>query len=98
MGLPTHHVYAGDDVELQVISFDHGDLPRAFRLLAALAERLDLRVQQVWLGVPDTRDHLWFVAVPNPATPAPVPATLPPPPPPPPAAARAPWGPALQEV
>lgn len=98
MGLPTHHVYAGDDVELQVISFDHGDLPRAFRLLAALVERLDLRVQQVWLGVPDTRDHLWFVAVPN-SAPAAVPATLPPPPPPPSAAAvRAPWDPAPQEV
>lgn len=95
MGLPTHQVYNGDDVELQVISFDHGDLPRAFRLLAALVERLDLRVQQVWLGVPDSRDHLWFVAVPNPA---PVTSTLPPPPPPLVSAARAPWDPAPLEV
>jgi hypothetical protein len=97
MGLPTHHVYTGDDAELQVLSFDHGDLPRAFRLLAALVERLDLRVQQVWLGVPDTRDHLWFVAVPNPPAPTP-PTGTPLPPPPPSAAVRSPWDPALQEV
>lgn len=86
MGELKHGLVAGG-VDLQVIEFDHGDLPRALTALAALIELGGCQVQNVWLGAPPApgRDRLWFTSIP--AEPLP---DVPLPPPEPPAATVAP--------
>lgn len=74
------HGLVDGGVDLQVIEFDHGDLPRALDALAALIRIGGCQVQNVWLGAPPApgRDRLWFTSIPAPRpAPAAWPATAP---------------------
>ncbi len=78
MGDLKHGLVDGG-VDLQVIEFDHGDLPRALTALAALIELGGCQVQNLWLGAPPApgRDRLWFTSIPAARRPA-VPLAPPP--------------------
>lgn len=74
MGDLKHGLVDGG-VDLQVIEFDHGDLPRALTALAALIEIGGCQIQNLWLGAPPApgRDRLWFTSIPaDPLPPVPL--------------------------
>lgn len=98
MGELKHGLVDGG-ADLQVIEFDTDDLPRVLIVLAELVRTTGVRVQNLWLGAPTgDRDRLWFVTVPAPADPSPVPAVVHLPPPSPPASAAVLVPPMFAEV